>query len=176
MEHLRGTESRLPGGEVDIAFNLSAGKVVGGLALRPHRFDVGGAYYDFLGRAHFRCWGGRQVWTAAAGFPTAGTGLERNDKSGAGNACRLSDDIIWLVFQPCSLTSQGVHPQMTAQALPRRRQPRGSRRPVVHVCTIAAKPMAQRVNECDRTAAREFKRRIKTQTVLPSAEAAAMLF
>jgi hypothetical protein len=30
--------------------------------------------------------------------------------------------------------------------------------------------------ECDRTIAQEFKRRIKTQTVLPSADTAAMLF
>ena len=37
--------------------------------------------------------------------------------------------------------------------------------------------MAKRANdECDRTPAWEFKRRIKTQTVLPSADTAAMLF
>ena len=31
-------------------------------------------------------------------------------------------------------------------------------------------------HQCHRAVAREFKRRIKTQTVLPSAETAAMLF
>jgi len=31
-------------------------------------------------------------------------------------------------------------------------------------------------HQCDRTLHEEFKRRIKTQTVLPSAETAAMLF
>jgi hypothetical protein len=37
--------------------------------------------------------------------------------------------------------------------------------------------MVQRAkDECDRTAARGVKRRIKTQTVLPSAETVAMLF
>ena len=43
--------------------------------------------------------------------------------------------------------------------------------------SLAGEPMAKRENnERDRTSTREFKRRIKTQTVLPSAHMAAMLF
>ena len=49
---------------------------------------------------------------------------------------------------------QGVHPQMAAQAPPRRRQPGASRRSIVCLCAIAAKPMAKRANQCDRTTAR----------------------
>src|SRR5580704_8751746 len=66
---------------------------------------------------------------------------------------------------------------MEVQAPRRRRQPGGSRRPAVHLHTTSAEPMAERADhQCDRRLHEEFKRRIKTQTVLPSAETAAMLF
>src|SRR5450759_1970126 len=66
---------------------------------------------------------------------------------------------------------------MEAQTPRRRRQPGGGRRPPVHLHPPAAKPVAQRPHyECDRAMHEEFTRRIKTQTVLPSADTAAMLF
>ena len=54
-----------------------------------------------------------------------------------------------------AMRRKGFHPQVAAQAPRGRRQPRRSRRSVVHVCKFAADPMAQRADdECDRTAAR----------------------
>jgi len=55
--------------------------------------------------------------------------------------------------------------------------PGGSRRSPFHVHAPAAKSMAQRrtTNAIERLY-EEFKRRIKTQTVLPSADTAAMVF
>ncbi len=67
---------------------------------------------------------------------------------------------------------QGIHPQVAAQAP--RRQPGGSRRPSVHLHPPAANS-ARTTNAIERLH-EEFKRRIKTQTVLPTADTAAMLF
>src|ERR1700716_3125264 len=64
---------------------------------------------------------------------------------------------------------------MEAQAPRRCRQPGGGRRPLVHLRALAAEPMARTTNAIERLH-EEFKRRIKTQTVLPSADTAAMLF
>ena len=51
-------------------------------------------------------------------------------------------------------TPPGVHSQMAAQAPRGCRQPGGSRRSAVHLCAVAAEPMAKRAHdECDRTAA-----------------------
>jgi transposase-like protein len=66
---------------------------------------------------------------------------------------------------------------MAAEMPRRRRQPGRSRRQALHFRTVPEKPVeidpdtnaVERLHE-------EFKRRIKTQTVLPSAETAAMLF
>ena len=57
------------------------------------------------------------------------------------------------------------------------REPRGSRRSAVHRYPAAAGQWksARTTNAIERLH-EEFKRRIKTQTVLPSAETAAMLF
>ena len=67
---------------------------------------------------------------------------------------------------------------MKPQMPRRRRQPGGSRRQAVHIHAVPAKPMEIDPNlERDPSDCREeFKRRIKTQTVLPCAETAAMLF
>ena len=51
--------------------------------------------------------------------------------------------------------------------------------PYATITTTAAEPRHRDLHtgyQCRRTAAEEFKRRIKTQTVLPSPETAAMLF
>ena len=72
---------------------------------------------------------------------------------------------------------QGLHPQMAAQAPRRRRQPGGSggrlfaftRLPPSQWRSARTTNAIERLHE-------EFKRRIKTQTVLPSADTAAMLF
>jgi putative transposase len=62
-----------------------------------------------------------------------------------------------------------------ATALPsRRRLSGGSWRPAVRLHQIAGQP-ARTTNAIERLH-EEFKRRIKTQTVLPSAETAAMMF
>ena len=66
---------------------------------------------------------------------------------------------------------------MAAQASRRRRQPGGSRRPALHLHPSAAKQWRSvRTTNAIERLHEEFKRRIKTQTVLPSAETAAMLF
>ena len=58
----------------------------------------------------------------------------------------------------------------------RRRQPGRSRRPiVVHFRALPAVRSIRTTNAIERLH-EEFKRRIKTQTVLPGAETAAMLF
>ena len=54
--------------------------------------------------------------------------------------------------------------------------PRGSWRTALCLLPAAAEPMAQRAYDAIERLHEEFKRRIKTQTVLPSAETAAMLF
>ena len=66
---------------------------------------------------------------------------------------------------------------MAAQAPRRRRQLGGSRRPPLHLHPSAAEQWrsARTTNAIERLH-EEFKRRIKTQTVLPSADTAAMLF
>ena len=66
---------------------------------------------------------------------------------------------------------------MAVEVPGRRRQPRGGRRPALHLHAPAAQPVeigsdhhaVERLHE-------EFRRRIKTQTVLPEAETAPMLF
>ena len=59
----------------------------------------------------------------------------------------------------------------------RRRQPGGSGRSIVHIRALPAKSMEINPNhDAIERLHEEFKRRIKTQTVLPSAETAAMLF
>src|SRR5450432_3030324 len=66
---------------------------------------------------------------------------------------------------------------MEAQAPRCRRQPGRGWRTLVHLHSPAAEPMAQCTHhKCNRALREEFKRRIKTQTVLPSADTAAMLF
>jgi len=45
---------------------------------------------------------------------------------------------------------QGLHPQMEVQTPRRRRQPRGSQRPGLHLHPSAAKPVAQRPHQCHR--------------------------
>ena len=66
---------------------------------------------------------------------------------------------------------------MEAQAPRRCQQSGGSRRPLVHLRAHAAEPMAKpkHDNAIERLH-EEFQRRIKTQTVLPSADTAAMMF
>ena len=67
---------------------------------------------------------------------------------------------------------------MEAEVPGRRHQPRGSRRPALHL--HRAFPQSQwksiRTSNAIERLHEEFKRRIKTQTVLPAAETAAMLF
>ena len=60
----------------------------------------------------------------------------------------------------------------------RRRQPGGGRRQTIHIHAVPAEPMEIDPNSSNAIERlhEEFKRRIKTQTVLPSAETAAMLF
>jgi transposase-like protein len=67
---------------------------------------------------------------------------------------------------------------MRRKGAPRgRRQPRRSRRSVVHVCTFAADPMAQRADdECDRTAARGVQAPDQNADRAAISETAAMLF
>jgi hypothetical protein len=64
---------------------------------------------------------------------------------------------------------------MAAEMPRRRRQPGGSRRQALHFRTVPEKPV-EIDPDIDERLHEEFKRRIKTQTVLPSAETAAMLF
>lgn len=66
---------------------------------------------------------------------------------------------------------------MARQVRSRRDQPGGSRRPALHVTGLPVEQWksARTTNAIERLHL-EFKRRIKTQTVLPSAETAAMLF
>ena len=72
---------------------------------------------------------------------------------------------------------QGLHPQVAAPASCRRRQPGGGRR---RLFTFTRLPPSQwrsaRTTNAIERLHEEFKRRIKTQTVLPSADTAAMLF
>src|SRR5450756_725123 len=71
---------------------------------------------------------------------------------------------------------------MEAQAPRCRRQPGRGRGPLVQLHSTTAKPMAPsqwrsvRTTNAIERLHEEFKRRIKTQTVLPSADTAAMLF
>jgi hypothetical protein len=66
---------------------------------------------------------------------------------------------------------------MAAQMQGGRRQPGGSWWPALYLYKVAAQPMEERTHhKSDRRLHEEFKRRIKTQTVLPSTETAAMLF
>jgi putative transposase len=74
---------------------------------------------------------------------------------------------------------------MAAQMQGGRRQPRGGRWPALHPCFRRGRlfvrlPLGQwksaRTTNAIERLHEEFKRRIKTQTVLPSAETAAMLF
>ena len=72
---------------------------------------------------------------------------------------------------------QGFPSQMEAQASRRRRQPGGSRRTLVHLHPPAPSQWRSlRTTNAIERLHEEFKRRIKTQTVLPSADTAAMLF
>ena len=66
---------------------------------------------------------------------------------------------------------------MAAQVPRRRRQPGRGGREALHLHAVPEKPMeiVRTTNAIERLH-EEFKRRIKTQTVLPSAETAAMLF
>ena len=66
---------------------------------------------------------------------------------------------------------------MAAQASCGGRQPAGSPRPALHLHATAAEQWksARTTNAIERLH-EELKRRIKTQTVLPSADTAAMLF
>jgi transposase-like protein len=57
-----------------------------------------------------------------------------------------------------------------------RRQSRGNGRPAVHLHSPATEPRSARTTNAVERLHEEFKRRIKTQTVLPSLETAAMLF
>ena len=73
---------------------------------------------------------------------------------------------------------QGLHPQVAAQAP--RRSPTAWRKPAIGSspspdCRRANGDSARTTNAIERLH-EEFKRRIKTQTVLPSADTAAMLF
>ena len=75
------------------------------------------------------------------------------------------------------LLPQGLSCQMAAEVQGGGRQPGGSRRPAVHL--HPPRPVAVEVRANDqrhRAPAREFRRRIKTQAVLPDAETAPMLF
>ena len=73
--------------------------------------------------------------------------------------------------------AQGLHPQMAAEVSRRRRQPGGSRRPAIHLHPFSTDQWRSiRTTNAIERLHEEFKRRIKTQTVLPSAETAAMLF
>src|SRR3954470_23643511 len=66
---------------------------------------------------------------------------------------------------------------MAAQTSPRGRQLGRSRRSVVHIHFAAAEPVEERTNnKCNRTTTRGVQTTDQTQTVLPSAETAAMLF
>jgi hypothetical protein len=66
---------------------------------------------------------------------------------------------------------------MAAQAWRRRRQPAGSRRPALRLHPFAASQWRSvRTTNAIERLHEEFKRRIKTQTVLPSADTGAMLF
>jgi putative transposase len=66
---------------------------------------------------------------------------------------------------------------MEAQASGGRRQPGGSRRAPLHLHPPAAEQWRSlRITNAIERLHEEFKRRIKTQTVLPSADTAAMLF
>nr|WP_311966944.1 transposase [Bradyrhizobium australiense] len=73
--------------------------------------------------------------------------------------------------------AQGLHSQIAAQASCGGRQPAGSRRPALHLHATAAQSVEERTtaNAIERLH-EEFKRRMKTQTVLPSVDIAAMLF
>ena len=72
--------------------------------------------------------------------------------------------------------AQGVPAQMAAQAPRGRGQPGGGRRAALHLYPAAADPVAQRAHhQRDRAAARGIQA-TDQQTVLPSAETAAMLF
>ena len=73
--------------------------------------------------------------------------------------------------------SQSLHPQVAAQAPSRRRQPGGSRRSALHLHSLPPSQWRSvRTTNAIERLHEEFKRRIKTQTVLPSADTAAMLF
>ena len=66
---------------------------------------------------------------------------------------------------------------MAASAPRRRRQPGGSRRQPVRIRAAAPSQWkSARTTNAIEHLHEEFKRRIKTQTILPSAESAAMLF
>lgn len=86
-------------------------------------------------------------------------------------------DLIYDLRRDRGAPLQGLHPQMAAQAPRHRRQSGGSRRAPVRFHPPAAEPLKERPHDKrDRAPARGVKRRIKTQTVLPSADIAAMLF
>ena len=87
------------------------------------------------------------------------------------------NDLISAETRQRSRPTKGLHPKSAAQMPRRRRQPGGSRRPIVYFRPF---PQSQRksirtTNAIERLH-EEFKRRIKTETVSPSAETAAMLF
>jgi transposase-like protein len=65
---------------------------------------------------------------------------------------------------------------VAAEVPGRGRQPGGSRRGAVRLHPAALEPVSARTTNAIEPLHEEFKRRIKTQTVLPSAETAAMLF
>jgi putative transposase len=66
---------------------------------------------------------------------------------------------------------------MAAQASRRRRQPAGSRRPLFSFTRLPPSQWRSvRITNAIERLHEEFKRRIKTQTILPSADTAAMLF
>jgi Transposase, Mutator family len=74
-------------------------------------------------------------------------------------------------------TFSTIGPQVAAKARSRRQQPGRSRRPALHLPRLPPSQWrsARTANAIERIH-EEIKRRIKTQTVLPSADTAALLF
>jgi len=85
------------------------------------------------------------------------------------------NDVIYAATPEKIDAPQGLHPQVAAQAPRRGRQPGGSRRPTLRLQAPSQWRSARTTNAVERLY-EEIKRRIKTQTGLPSAGTAATLF